>query len=146
MEKEYQKYRDEYELRQIVDVPCYKKLRSGKSKGRSKYYNYYICRTKGCTKESVHISTKEMHDYFHAVLQDVNSTEEVIEIGVEAYNLAFKELIQSKGLIASEIEKSIKEIDIQIGVLVTNLTKITNESAVQGISSKIEELDIQKKY
>ncbi len=145
-QKEYQKYHEEYELRQLVIcTDCGNKLRSGKSKGRSKYYHYYICRTKGCTKESVHISTKDMHDYFHTILQKINSTDEAVEIGVEAYNEAFKEVIQSKGLTASEIEKSISEIDGQIDMLVTNLSKITNESAVQGISSKIGELDIQRK-
>ena len=145
-EKEYQMFRDEYELRQLVRCDdCGNKLRSGKSKGRSKYYHYYTCRTKGCDKESVNISTKDMHEYLHATLQKIESTDEVIEVGVEAFNEAFQEVIQSKGLIAGEIEQSIVEIDTQINVLVTNLTKITNESAVKGISSKIEELDVQRK-
>lgn len=145
-EKEYQKFRDEYELRQLVRcVDCGNKLRSGTSKGRSKYYHYYTCRTKDCTKESAHISAKDMHDYLHVTLQKIESTDEVIEIGIEAFNEAFQEVIQSKGLVASEVQKSIHEVDAQIDVLVTNLGKVTNESVVRGVSSKIEELDIERK-
>lgn len=145
-EREYQMYRDEYELRQIVRcIDCGNKLRSGKSKGRSKYYYYYICRTKGCVKESVHISTKDMHEYLHTILQKIESTDEVIEIGIEAFNEAFQEVIQSRGLVASDIEQAMNDIDNQINVLVTNLAKLTNESVVRGIESKIEELDTKKK-
>lgn len=145
-EREYQMFRDEYELRQLVRcTDCDKKLRSGTSKGGSKYCSYYICRTKGCTKENIHISTKDMHDYLHATLQKIESTDEFIEIGIEAFNESFQEVVQSKGMITSDIEKIISETDNQINMLVTNLTKITNESAVRGIESKIEELDIKRK-
>lgn len=145
-ERAYQMYREEYELRQLVRcTDCDKKLRSGTSKGRTKYYSYYICRTKGCTKENVHISTKEMHDYLYATLQKIESTDEVIEIGIEAFNESFQEVLQSKGFVTSKIEQSIADIDNQINILVGNLAKITNESVVRGIESKIEELDTKRK-
>jgi hypothetical protein len=86
-----------------------------------------------------------MHEYLHATLQKIESTDEVIEIGIEAFNEAFQEVIQSRGLVAGDIEQSISDIDNQINVLVANLTKVTNESVVRGIESKIEELDTKKK-
>ncbi len=145
-EKEYQMFRDEYELRQLVRCSdCGNKLKSGRSKGRTKYYDYYICRTKGCIKENTHIQTETLHNHLYRTLKSIESTEEVIDLGIESFNKVFEEVIQSKGLIAGEILRSITDIDNQINILITNLTKLTNESVLRGIESKIEELDLQKK-
>ncbi len=145
-EKEYQMFRDEYELRQLVRcADCGNKLKSGRSKGRTKYYDYYICRTKGCTKENTHIQAETLHQHLYRTLKSIESTPEVIELGIESFNEAFEEVIQSRGLIASEILQSIADINNQIDILVTNLTKLTNDSVLRGIESKIEELDLKKK-
>ena len=145
-EKEYQKYRDEYELRQIARcTDCGNKLRSGKSKGRSKYYHYYICRTKECVLVNKNIAIDDMHKLFHTELRSIESTQEVIDIGVEAFNESFDEVVKSKGLVSSDVDIQMKEIDNQIQILVTNLGMLTNESVVKGIEQKIQELDIKKK-
>lgn len=145
-EREYLLYRDDFELRQLVRCTgCGNKLRSAKSKGRSKYYYYYICRTKDCENECVHLEASELHEHLYKTLREIESKSEVIDIGIQAFNEAFEEVVKSKGLVAGEIESSISIIDNQIDTLVSNLTKLTNESAVRGIEAKIEELDLERK-
>lgn len=145
-EKQYQLFRDDFELRQLVRCSaCGRKLRSAKSKGRSKYYYYYTCRIRGCLNENINISSTDLHNQLYATLRSIESSEEVVRMGTQAFSEALEEVIKEKGLHDSEIQKTMDEINTQLEVLINSITKIQNEIALRGIEAKIEELDMRRK-
>jgi site-specific DNA recombinase len=145
-EKQYQMFREEFELRQLVRCAgCGKKLKSGRSKGRTKYYNYYTCRNKECEMDNVNIQSHVVHEELYKTLRSIESSEEVIELGIQAFNEALEEVVKMKNLREVDIAKAIEDIDSQIDVLVSTMVKVTTESVIRSLESKIEELDIKKK-
>ena len=95
--------------------------------------------------DNVNIPASVMHEELYKTLRSIESSEEVIELGIEAFNEAFEEIVKMKGLRQADIAKSIEEIGRQIDILVNTLVKITNESAIQSLENKIQELDTKKK-
>lgn len=145
-EKCYQVYRDEYELRQIARCSsCSKKLISYKAKGRTKYYNYYMCKTVGCAYRNKNIATEDVHNHLYRLLHMLEANDKIIGLGVEAYNRAIARVMSMKKINAEDIEKEILDIDVQTNVLVDNIAKLTSAIAIRGIEAKIEELDVRKK-
>ncbi len=74
-------YSDDFPLRGFVNCGhCERPLTSGWSKGRSKYYAYYLCGTKGCPDSRKSIKREVIESEFEELLASLTPTDNLFNI------------------------------------------------------------------
>jgi site-specific DNA recombinase len=120
-EREYQMYRDEFELRGIARcLECGTKFdtyTTTKKKNGEVYYkrDYYDCKNRNCKNYSKVLVATQVHEYFESILKTVEPVEKATEIGIRSFESAISEfafnLKQQEKTFSSELEKMTRKIE-----------------------------------
>lgn len=123
---------------------CGNKLTAGFSKGRSAYYPYYNCQTKGCPSYKKSIRRADIEGAFLGVLRKLQPAPEILA----AFEAIMKALWEKQNERSREEVKNVKveavAIENQISNLVTRIVHTDNERVAKAFEKEIEKLDRQK--
>ena len=136
----------DYPLRGIKCAGCGKSISGGKTKGKTKYYQYYGCFCGDCPKRTA-IPKKDMEEEFTKFLTKMTPDDKHFDVLKEAIKLAHKNELNSVVTSENKINIKIAEIkDKKDKLLNLRLeTKISDEDFLPANEKcKIELLQLQK--
>lgn len=148
-EREYQIVRDEFELRGIARCEsCKTKFRSyitrkNRNKKVQEYY-YYECKVKTCKNYSQIITASEMHSDFHSLLKAISPSAEILELGKQMYDEAFKEFNQTLKVDDKFKTETLLNLNKQIDSLLESITGTQNQTLKRTYEEKLESLVLKK--
>lgn len=99
----------DYPLRGIRCAGCGGSISGGKTKGKTKYYEYYGCINSGCSKRTA-IKRVDMEDAFTKFLRELTPNEDYFAVLKEAIAIAHKNELQS----ATNTERKFKATLIEL--------------------------------
>jgi DNA invertase Pin-like site-specific DNA recombinase len=123
---------------------CETPLRSGWSKGKNKYYAYYLCQTKECPEYGKSIARDQIEGKFVELLQTMQPSRGAFQMICAMFKDAWK--IQSeKTLAAANIfKKEAQDAEKEIGQLIERIMEASNPRVIQAYENKIDALEKRK--
>ncbi len=100
----------DYPLRGIKCGGCGKSISGGKTKGKTKYYQYYGCFNGVCEKRAA-IKRNEMHNDFTKFLTELTPNDDFFEVLKEAVKIAHKAELNS--VTSSERKINLKIVELK---------------------------------
>lgn len=114
------------------------------SKGRSKYYPYYLCDTEGCENSRKSIPRDKIEGGFAEILQSLQPTRELFGLAktmfIDAWNMRAAEAHQGKG----QVENQLRSVEKQIQTLLDRIIETGNATVIKAYEDKIEKLEREK--
>lgn len=123
---------------------CEKPLRSGWTKGNTKYHAYYLCQTKGCADYGKSIRKADIEGDFVDVLKTIQPANNYVHM--------IKDMFKDAWTIKSEQAKDeariftdqANKIEAEIDVLLSRIISASNERVIEAYENKIAELEKKK--
>ena len=104
--------RDEVPLRGALSCGCGQRFTAGNSKGRTKYYWYYVCRQ--C---SLNLSAAKLHDQFNELLDNLSFDMKAFTIYKEKMTAKINEHIATRESKVKEVENQLKLVEGKISAV-----------------------------
>lgn len=101
--------RDEVPLRGALSCGCGQKFTAGNSKGRTKYYWYYVCRQ--C---SLNLSATKLHEQFSELLDNLSFDMQAFKRYKELMTEKINEHLSTREAKVKEVEKQLKLVEARI--------------------------------
>ena len=123
---------------------CETPLRSGWSKGKNKYYAYYLCQTKECPEYGKSIPRDKIEDEFVEMLKTMQPSRGAFQMICAMFKDAWR--IQSEKTLAaaSIFKKEAQEAEKEIGQLIERIMETTNQRVIQAYETRIDALEKRK--
>ncbi len=135
----------DFPLRNFVTCSCCEApMTAGWTKGRSKYYGYYLCQTKGCDLYGKSIKKEHVEDAFEELLKSLIPPKPLFDVA----SAMFKELWDErshhrhKEMFAIKKEKGL--VERKISNLLDRVIDANNKSVISAYEQKIKELEESK--
>jgi glutathione peroxidase-family protein len=97
-----------------------------------------------CTEYSKIITAKEMHEDLYSQLESISPSPEVLELGKEMYDEAFKEFNQTLKVDDKYKNETLTNLNKQIDSLVESITGTTSQTLKRTYEEKLETLILKK--
>lgn len=104
--------RDEVPLRGALTCGCGQRFTAGNSKGRAKYYWYYVCRQ--C---SLNLSATKLHDQFNELLDNLSFDMKAFTMYKEKMTAKINEHLANRDIKIKEVEKQLKLVEGKISAV-----------------------------
>lgn len=101
--------RDEVPLRGALSCGCGQRFTAGNSKGRTKYYWYYVCRQ--C---SLNLSAAKLHEQFNELLDNLSFDMKAFRMYKEKMEVKINEHLATRDSKVKEVEKQLKLVESKI--------------------------------
>jgi site-specific DNA recombinase len=123
---------------------CGSNLRSSWSKGKTKYYPYYLCHSKGCDSYGKSIPRDKIESAFADVVKTLEPSPKYLVLAKTMFKRAWDaRLAQAKDVVRST-KRQIVDADAQIEGLLTRIMQASNDAVIGAYENKITELERSK--
>jgi site-specific DNA recombinase len=102
--------REEVPLRGVLHCGCSEKMTAGNSKGKSKYYWYYVCH-----KCKVNLSAKKLHRQFDELLDNMSLDPKSLQRAREKLTKKLDDYLSQRGEKIRQVQKQLKIVEDKIG-------------------------------
>ena len=123
---------------------CGSNLRSCWSKGKNKYYAYYLCHTKGCDLYGKSIPRTKIEGALGELIKEIQPTENMVKLTIAAFKLYWDKKVNAVEEHKNFIKQELSDAEAQIGKLVNRIINATNERAISALENAIEEQERKK--
>ncbi len=137
--------REDFPLRGFIQCDdCGKPMTACWSKGKSKYYAYYLCQHRGCDSKGKSIPKDRLEGEFDELLTELRPTHYVYEL----VKTLFKTIWDHKSAQASEhikqLKANIKAIDRKAEQLIERIMDASSDSLIKAYEKKLQTLEKEK--
>jgi DNA invertase Pin-like site-specific DNA recombinase len=135
----------DFPLRGFVNCSCCNHpMTATNSKGRNKYYSYYLCLQKGCDNYGKSIAKEKMESEFNSLLRSLKPSEALFTT-IEAmyrdyWDISAQEHQDENKATLIEVQKT----DKQVSALLDRIMVTENSAVVSAYENRITELQAQK--
>lgn len=123
---------------------CEAKLRSSWSKGKTKYYPYYLCHTKGCASYGKSIPRDKIEGAFADVVKTLEPSPKYLVLAKTMFKRAWEARLSQVKDAARATKRQIADADAQIEALLSRIMQASNDAVIGAYESKITELEKSK--
>ncbi len=137
--------RDDFPLRGFITCTgCGGALTSCYSKGRNKYYGYYLCHRKQCSEYGKSVSKNRVEGDFEKLLLNLRPSKQLFGLVLELFREAWEQRIQAGSRNAMAFEAELKQVDRKINNLLDRVVEADSQSLVVRYENRIRELEDSK--
>lgn len=137
---------EDFALRGFVCcADCSAPLRSSLSKGRSKYYAYYLCQTKDCVSYGKSIARDKIEGHVGALIKELQPTDGLFRLAAGMVKAAWDHRRGQAKDILRVGKRQIADIEKQVDGLLTRVLDSTNDTVIRKYEEKIGDLERQKR-
>ena len=137
--------RRDFPLRNFVACSCCEApMTSGWSKGRSKYYGYYLCQTKGCELYGKSIKKEDVESAFEALIKDLTPPKPLFDAAAAMFKELWEERSHHRHREIFTIKKEKGNVERKINGLLERIIETDNGSVIAAYEGKIKELEEEK--
>ena len=123
---------------------CKTPLRSGWTKGRTKYYAYYACHTKSCEHYGKSIARDELESEFEALLKTMQPSKAVFHVVKTMFKDAWEAQAATVKQNAVSFRREAEKAEKEIGQLVKRIMDANSPRVIAAYESRIDELEKHK--
>ncbi len=135
----------DFPLRNFVACPCCSNaLQAGWSKGRNKYYGYYICQKKGCDLYGKSIKKDTIESDFEELLKGVVPSIPIIRMFEAAFTECWNERENKQKDMALSLKNETKSLNRKIENFLDRIVDSENSSVVAAYEKRIQKMEDQK--
>jgi site-specific DNA recombinase len=125
--------REDVPLRGVLSCDCGRKFTAGNSKGKSKYYWYYVCHT--CKQN---LSANKLHRQFNEVLENLSFAPTDLQALQSMIKKKLNEHINNRGYKIDQVQKQLKLVEERISnvekkYLVGNVSESSYQNVITGL-------------
>ena len=133
---------DEFALRGFVTCgDCGVPLRSSLTKGRSRYYPYYLCQTKTCASYGKSIPRDRLEGEVGEILKSLQPNETALNLVKVMFKSAWDQRLAQFEHAVNSAKQQIRQIEKQTEALLARIVETTNESVIAAYEGKIADLE-----
>ncbi len=123
---------------------CETPLRSGWTKGKTKYYAYYLCQTVECPEYGKSIPHDKIEGEFKELLQTMQPAHGTFRMICAMFKNAWQAQADKTAVAAKAFKQEAQEAEKEIGQLIEKIMKASNDRVIQAYEGRIEELEKRK--
>ncbi|WP_166417461.1 recombinase family protein [Cochlodiniinecator piscidefendens] len=123
---------------------CGAKLRSSWSKGKTKYYPYYLCHTKDCESYGKSISRAKIEGAFEEVVKSLQPSPTYMILAKKMFKRAWEGRIEHTKDAARSAKRQITETDTKIEALLSRIMRTNDDSIIGAYEKRIAKLERSK--
>jgi site-specific DNA recombinase len=136
---------DDFALRGFVACgDCGAGLKSSWSKGKYKYYPYYLCQTKGCESYGKSIPRDKLEGDFGEVVKSLTPSPALYALAKSMFKDAWNGRVEQAKLAARSTKRQLADVEKQIDALLTRIVSTNNATVVKAYENKIAEFEKSK--
>lgn len=136
---------EDFALRGFVCcADCKTPLRSSWSKGRSKYYAYYLCQTKSCKSYGKSIARDKVENEVGAIVKDMKPHPALLDLAKTMFRHAWNQRLDQFSDVVLSAKRQIKTIDKQIESLLARIMDASNATVIKTYEEKITHFERDK--
>lgn len=135
----------DFPLRGFVECTCGAPMTAGWTKGRSAYYPYYYCQTKGCEYKGKSIKRDVLETAFYDLLTQLTPAPELLTIADAMFNTLWKARKNHQDTRRVRMTKDLQAMDAQITTMLDRIVDAKSATVIQAFEKRIENLEDQKR-
>lgn len=137
--------RRDFPLRNFVMCcGCGEALTSGWTKGRSKYYGYYLCHRKSCSEYGKAIKKDAVEGDFEELLRGLRPSREVYELCRFVFRGLYDERVTKAEQRAADLKAKLKQIEGKTESLLDRIVDSENSSVIAAYEKRVRSLEEDK--
>jgi site-specific DNA recombinase len=114
------------------------------SKGKTKYYAYYRCETRGCEAKGKSVPRAKMEDGFAEIMKGMEPTKGLFELAKAMMRDAWDMRLASAQSDKEALKKQLGDVERQIENLLDRLVETDKASVVAACEARIDRLEREK--
>lgn len=135
----------EFALRGFVTCGgCNVPLRSSLTKGRSKYYPYYLCQTKTCESYGKSIPRDKLEGEVGNIIKSLQPNQTLFNLAKEMFQQAWNQRLAQAADALKSARRQIKALEKQTESLLARIVETTNPSVINAYEGKIADLELNR--
>lgn len=123
---------------------CETPLRSGWTKGKTKYYAYYLCQTKQCPEYGKSIPRDKIEGEFLELLHTMQPAHGTFRMIRAMFQNAWQAQADKTIAAAQAFKQEALDAEKEIGQLIDKIMKASNDRVIQAYETRIGELEKRK--
>ncbi|MDG1208243.1 MAG: zinc ribbon domain-containing protein, partial [Paracoccaceae bacterium] len=123
---------------------CGSNLRSSWSKGKTKYYPYYLCQSKGCDSYGKSIPRDKIESAFADVVKTLEPSPKYLVLVKSMFRRAWDARLAQAKDAARSTKRQIADTESQIEALLSRIMQASNDAVIGAYENKITELEKSK--
>lgn len=128
-------FSEDFPLRGFVLChPCRKPMTASWSKGK---FPYYFCKTKGCAQRYKSIRKADIEGQFSDILRSIKPSQQVLNLTKAVLMDVWEQKMARRVNRRGDIEKELKQIDLEQGRLVELVARATSSAVVYSYEKRI---------
>jgi len=136
---------EDFPLRNFVTCACCDEpMTAAWSKGRTKHYGYYFCKTKGCPEHRKNIRKEAIEDAFQALLRALQPLPSLLKV----LRVMFRDLWDLRRGAAKQdakrIETQVQALESKTARLMDRLVRADSETLITAYEAQIKTLEAEK--
>jgi len=124
----------------VLCETCRQPLTASWTKGRSKHFPYYRCKTNSCVMRNKSIGKAKIEGDFEKILKGIHPKEGVLNLTKVILLDLWKKKIADLDTVRAGNEKKIDELHIKINAFLERIAKTDNDKVVSAYEKEIERL------
>lgn len=135
----------DFPLRNFVTCSCCEApMTAGWTKGRNKYYGYYVCQKKGCDFYGKSIKKDHIEGEFEKLLKGITPPKPLFDVASAMFRELWDERSHNKHKEIFAIKKEKGLVERKIGNLLDRVIDANSQSLITAYEQKIKELEESK--
>jgi site-specific DNA recombinase len=136
---------EDFPLRGFVTCGhCNQPMTACWSKGRSSYYGYYLCDTRGCVDHRKSVRKEKIEGEFEAILFDLKPSEGLFNLAFQMFRDLWDAKTENINDQSSTLQQDIHRIENQIQQFLDRILDASSASVMTAYEKRINELESQK--
>lgn len=132
----------DFPLRNFVTCSCCEApMTAGWTKGRNKYYGYYLCQTKGCDLYGKSIKKEQIESEFEELLKGLTPPKPLFDVARAMFKELWDERSHNRHKEIFAIKKEKGLVERKISNLLDRIIDTNNQSIAAAYEKKIKELE-----
>lgn len=119
-------------------------MRSSWSKGKTRYYPYYLCQSKGCESYGKSIPRDRLEGAFGDIVKTLEPSPKLLLLAKAMFKDAWAARLGQAKDTSRSLKRQIVDVEKQIENLLTRIMKASNDSVIGSYEIKIAELEKTK--
>ncbi len=135
-------YSEDFPLRNYLLCPhCQRPQTASWHRNRwGSVYSYYWCKTSDCGNKNKTVLTKQVHDDFINVVNQLIPENRVLELAIEVFNDIWKEKQKGVNHENLAVKKELKEVETKISSFMERIGKTTSDIMIKQYEAELEKL------
>ncbi len=136
---------EDFPLRGFVTCGhCNQPMTACWSKGRSAYYPYYLCDTRGCVAHRKSVRREIIEGDFETLLADLTPSEELFVLAFEMFRDLWDARTNAAESDVSALKRELAQIEKKVAQFLDRIVETDNRSVIAAYEARIRDLENEK--